>query len=551
MTHPTLNDSFVQSFLSSLDCPRSLTVWLLYINKEHDQLLELDVMPDSFLNGLDFRDAYLATKFLSKANFLRPSWDKKKKALDSFKTAEDSCLKTNRNPNYDNGNNHPLFEYTHNACIRKIERILGDFCGDELMDCSNWGPGVTLKLKEDTSPQNKFRFENGITKAAYNFVRDWFPVAYPTWIIPTWEIQNGNKVVTVPKNSKTDRTIAVEPGVNLWFQKGIGSMIRRRLLRFGIDLNSQTRNQELARVGSKTQHLATIDFSSASDTISEATVWNLLPNKWFRILDIFRSKLGQLHGAPTFVYNKFSSMGNGFTFELESLIFFAIATSCCEALGIDHSEVSVFGDDVIIPVVAVELFTVICSTYGFSINTQKSFSTGYFRESCGEHYYNGIDCKPYFLKEEVKYESDVYKSANAVRRLSHRHGIFGCDKRFFRCWHNLYLAPSQGLVLLNKRGTKLKTKRLISEGYGDGGFIVNFDEATPSRCRHGIEGYLTVHRVEVPFRYESDDHSLLLSRLKGRSVDMSSGNNYSIRGRTRVAYKRLHVKQWVDLGPWF
>lgn len=550
MTRLTLNDKFVESYLFALDCPRSLAIYLLWKHNEHDQLLTMDINPIDYNSPFGFRDAYTATKFLSKANFLTPSWNKKSKAIETFEAAEARCRKTNQDPLYLKARNMPLFEYVHNACIRKIEKILGTFSGDELVDSSNWGPGVTLLLKRDTSPQQKFRLENGITKDAAAFIGDWFPVAYPTWNIPNWNLQVGNKVVTVPKNSKTDRTIAVEPGVNLWFQKGIGSMIRRRLLRFGIDLTDQEINQKKSFYSSIDGKMATIDFSSASDTISTATVRNLLPPSWFSLMDIFRSKLGQLNGNP-FRYEKFSSMGNGFTFELESLIFFAIATSCCEALGIDHSEVSVYGDDVIIPVDAVELFGTISDIYGFSVNKQKSYSSGYFRESCGSHYYNGIDCKPYYHKDKVIYEQDLYKSANAVRRLSRRHGIIGCDDRFLRCWRLLFLAPSLGEVLLNRRGTRMTKTRLISDGFGDGGFIVNFDEATPVLAKYGIEGYYTMHRVEVPKRNCSDHHSLLLSRLKGRSVDLAFGNEYPVRGQVRVCYKRLLVPRWADLGSWF
>lgn len=549
MTHLPLNDLIVESFLFALDCPRSLTVYLLWKHNEHDQLLNLDINPSDYNGPFEFRDAYTATKYLSKAVFLRPSWDKKKKAIETFEAAEARCRQTNQNGSYSKGMNHPLFEYVHNACIRKISHILGNFAGDELVDSSNWGPGVTLKLKSDTSPQQKFRCEAGITKDASTFVSDWFPVAYPSWQIPIWDMSLGNKVVTVPKNSKTDRTIAVEPGINLWFQKGIGQMIRKRLIRFGVDLTKQEINQKKAYLSSKDGKLATIDFSSASDTIATATVRNLLPPKWFQLLDLFRSKLGQLNGS-IIRYEKFSSMGNGFTFELESLIFYAVATSCCEALGVDYSEVSVYGDDVLVPVSVVELFDTICTTYGFTINIKKSFSSGYFRESCGAHYYDGIDCKPFYHKDKVIYESDVYKAANSVRRLSHRHGNLGCDNRFLQCWHVLYDAARLGKVLLNKRGTKLTKLRHISDGFGDGGFIMNFDEVTPAKARHGTEGYFCISRVEVPKRNYSDDHSLLLSRLKGRSVEMDSGNEYPVRGQVRVSYKRLLVPRWVDLGPW-
>ena len=41
------------------------------------------------------------------------------------------------------------------------------------------------------------------------------------------EVVAGNKIVTVPKNYKTERTIAIEPLLNSVLQKGIGAVIRK------------------------------------------------------------------------------------------------------------------------------------------------------------------------------------------------------------------------------------------------------------------------------------------------------------------------------------
>lgn len=236
-------DAAIFEFLSALDCPRALTVWLLYKHKEHDQLVALSVNPDSYLNGWRFRDDYLATEFLSKSNFLKCSFDRKAVAIEKFQLAEAKCLEVNNrfrnlslDPKY-HGSNVWLL----NATRRKIEKILGDFTADELFDESNWGPGVSTLLKgEEVSAFNKFRDERGITRDLYSLLGHLIPVAYPSWerlrtaadsqqLESAFHFEVGNTIVTVPKNSKTDRVIAVEPGFNLWFQKGIGAMIRRRL----------------------------------------------------------------------------------------------------------------------------------------------------------------------------------------------------------------------------------------------------------------------------------------------------------------------------------
>lgn len=528
----------IQSYLESLDTPRSLAIWIMFRDNEHDQLIALDIDPNSYLDPYVFRLDYLATKFLSKADFLLTSVDKKAIALKSFLAAESSCKEVNRSLLKTSHLKNARFDWLHNATSRKIEKILRDFDGDELYDCANWGPGVSLNrnIKFDTSSTNKFRHEDGITRDAYDLVGHLHEMAYPTWKIEKFTFHAGNKIVTVPKNSKTDRTIAIEPGINLWFQKGIGTMIRRRLLRYGLDLNSQNRNQRMALQSSISGRNATVDFSNASDSISLAAVEGLLPRRWFLLMDSFRSHFGSVDGS-SFRYEKFSSMGNGFTFELETLIFYALALSVCEYLHASVSEVSVYGDDVIIPVEAFDLFRDIAKIYGFTVNESKSFRSGSFRESCGSHYFAGINCKPYFLKKVVITELDFYLAANSIRRVARNSQMEFCDARFYQCW--------QFLVSSVAKPCK------ISEGYGDGGFIMNFDEAAPSRARHGIEGYHCRALTSVPIRYYSDDQALLLARLKGRSVEMAFNNDTNLRNRVKYSRKRLFVRQWANLGPWF
>lgn len=535
----TLCSTTLQSifnYLSALDSPRSLAVWLMFSQNEHHQLVDLECSPLNYIDYGEFKDAYAATSYLSKATFLNLTTVKKDVAMGKFWDAEQVCGQINKR-----GFSRKVIadgpgEWLHYAIIRKIDSILSDFDPEEMVEYSNWGPGVTTLIKGcDTSPVNKFRKETGITQPLDNLMGDLFAVAYPHWDLSTRVIQMGNKVITVPKNAKTDRTIAVEPGLNLWFQKGVGNMIRRRLQRVGLNLNSQERNQNLSRLGSLNNSLATVDFASASDTISKSTVEAILPPRWFSVMDILRSRFGRL-GANTFEYEKFSSMGNGFTFELETLIFFSIGHACCSKLGLSVKNLSVYGDDVIIPVGAYSLFIKTCEFYGFHINPKKSYSSSYFRESCGAHWFDGKNCKPLYLKELINTESRIYTYANSLRRIAANRSLVCCDGRFKNAWYYLF--------------NKMRNPCLISDGFGDGGFIVNFDEACPSKARHGIEGYFCRSLISVPISYGSEDHSVLLARLKSRSTDLDFGNRVNLRGRVKTSRKRLFINRWNDLGPW-
>jgi len=549
----SLTDESIHHYLSALGTPRALTVWLLYQSGEHDQLTQLEIDPSHYCDRYKFRDDYAATLFLSKAEFLKTSFNKKEQALLKFHRYEFSCGETNRR--LKNLGGDPNFHGPHvwllNAAIRKISSVLGTFDPERFVDECGWGPGVTTrKTGSHVSAVNKFHDERGITRDLLPLAEVWLPSAYPLW----WEhltayngpmrclsVEDGNKVITVPKNSKSDRVIAVEPGLNLWFQKGVGSLIRRRLKRVDIDLNDQTRNQLLCRYGSKTRTLSTVDFSSASDSISLETVRLLLSEApvWLQVMELLRCRSGSLEGSPIF-WEKFSSMGNGFTFELESLIFYAAGYAVCEYLGLDSSaeSLSVYGDDVVIPTTAFDLFSSFCGFLGFTVNASKSFSSGVFRESCGSHFFDGLDVKPIFLKRRISDVQAIYQLANRLRSYSHRRNFgYGCDFRFRGAWS----------YLLNRVPKPLRFRN--SMGSGDGAFWSNFDEASPSLARYGTEGFLAPMLVHRSIVGSSDSPAVELARLWYPS-DQEHRNTYDLRGRTKLTIKRVLIPEWYNLGPW-
>lgn len=559
-------DATIFKFFQSLDSPRSLTCWLLYSNGEHDQLVDLAVNPEHYNDALRFRDSYVATQFLAKADFLSLSVDKKSAALTKFREYEELCGRTNErfkdlslDPSY-RGSNVSLLS----ATIRKIDSILTSFTADEFVNSAGWGPGVSTLLKgKEVSAYNKFHAERGITRDLYRLVKPWFTRAYPTWhnastdmgpypdLDGHFDMQAGNEVITVSKNSKTDRVIAVEPGMNTWFQKAIGKMLRERLLKQGIDLDSQERNQQLSEVASLDDTLCTVDFSSASDSVSKSVVRTLVRDqRWLSLMEACRSKYGTLD-SKTFKWNKFSAMGNGFTFELESLIFFATAFAVCEELGLSTEDISVFGDDVIIPKDAFHLYSSFTEFLGFRVNMKKSFSTSYFRESCGAHYFDGLDCKPTYLKKRISNVEAVFKLANSVRLLAHRYrNNNGCDRRFRTCWTDLLRRVPKSIRL----GIPL--------GFGDGGIMMNLDEATPSvsssvpqyyfprPAKHGFEGFRFSLFSALGVTRESEKPAMLITRLWSQSAEQYN-NTYTLRGTVRISLLRnVLAYQWYNLGPW-
>jgi hypothetical protein len=111
-------------------------------------------------------------------------------------------------------------------------------------------------------------------------------------------------------------------------------------------------------------------------------------------------------------------MGNGFTFELESLIFWSVAKACSELLNLE-SEVSVYGDDIIIDSRGYDLLTRSLSELGFFVNSEKSFSSGPFRESCGADWFKGTWIRPFYVKQRISDES-LYTFHNWALRHGER-----------------------------------------------------------------------------------------------------------------------------------
>jgi hypothetical protein len=532
---------------------------MLYQYGEHAQLAGLRFDPLWFNTLESLRDAYAATTLLSKADFLETGFDLEQRALDKFEKFERSCRVTNsffKHLEYD-----PLFVghtvWLHNAIIRKISTVLGEFSYQDLLSMANWGPGSSTFIpRRYASSTNKFQYEIGMTRRLFAL----FPVealvdSYPLWFNhfvsrgSHFSGERGNKVITVAKDATADRVIAQEPGFNIWFQKAIGINMRRRLLRFGIDLTKQSKNQELALLGSKTGKVATLDFSSASDSIAEWVVEELFPPRWAWLMNACRSHHGYLHGAWS-RWNKFSSMGNGFTFEVESLIFYAIGICCAEylqtPLGTESGLfVNVYGDDVVIPTVCVDLFSEMCLFYGFTINTRKTHYVSPFRESCGKHYYSGVEVTPIYLKGKLSTIPAVFKLANAVRRLAHRRNNYcSCDVRL--------RAVFDFLVSSIPNEFKLR----IDEGLGDGGFISNWDEATPTRASKLywnkafqkrmlslIEGWEVVHVTDEGKTFKSGAHGLLLSHL----WDLERRRLITSFFRNRAVDESLSVNRWGEL----
>lgn len=229
------------------------------------------------------------------------------------------------------------------------------------------------------------------------------------------------KFTYVPKDTKSVRFIAQSNTLSICVQKTYGDAIRKALLLEGVNLNDQTINQEWAKIGSQTGSIATVDLSSASDSICLAHL-ELFPRRWQEYFLSSRDTHIAVDGIKHKL-NMVAGMGNGYIFELQSLLFYAIALSVVEELDLDTSHVNTYGDDIIIPSGAYDLFVTVMLALGFEVNEDKSYAKGPFRESCGKHYFNGYDVSPWYARSNVSKVEDLYHYFNGLTEWQHRTGV--------------------------------------------------------------------------------------------------------------------------------
>jgi len=235
------------------------------------------------------------------------------------------------------------------------------------------------------------------------------------WLAP--EQEPPVRVITVPKTLKTPRIIAMEPVHMQYVQQGLLEAIvdaskRDNLLSRMITFDDQTPNQRMASMGSVTQDLATLDLSAASDLVSNQLVMEMTkawPNL-YEAVQASRSQAADVNGTRVNLA-KFASMGSALCFPFETFVFVTLIFMAAERAS-NHQFtrrdirqlsglVRAYGDDLIVPVDIVHEVVATLTSFGLKVNSDKSFWTGRFRESCGKEYYAGHDVSIVKVRREL------------------------------------------------------------------------------------------------------------------------------------------------------
>jgi hypothetical protein len=420
---PSMREVFF-ALCKKVDSPVSLGAWLRF---EHDHLAlaKMELNPSDYHDAEAFSADLLVVSFLSKWKGLDTGLDLEAEALQRFNDAETSCLETNKRIR--KARCEPIPQFTASVIStakRKISMLLGPFSLFKIEPWLGWGPGATYEIPRrrafvDTkmielpfavTPRSESLFISVVGADLH-----WSAVLKDR-PEPLTKRVGVCRVETVPKSAKTHRIIAVEPRANSFLQKGVGGYFRNRLKRVGIDLDDQGPNQRGARRAFD-EGLATLDLKAASDTVAKEVVFDLLPPEWADFLDDLRCHAAEMPDGSIRKLEKFSSMGNGFTFELESLIFWAVVSSVVEAL-VPGGEVLIYGDDIICPAETAAQVIECLAFLGFTTNEEKSFTSGAFYESCGKHFFQGKEVTPIYQKETIESEVELLRLGNRLMRYA-------------------------------------------------------------------------------------------------------------------------------------
>jgi len=360
------------------------------------------------------------------------------RAVSKFMKYEDSCARINE---IYSDPHHPMRapEDLLHRMRSYIAYVMGDLSLSQIFDKCNFGPGASLGVHGNATNVKRKLLSNrwSVSAKAYDYARialkqniqivellvdpgdaagyDISEVFDKGFRVRS-HVVNNNNVIFVPKTTLTRRSIAVEPLLNGFLQKGIDETMRYGLMtRANIDLSDQSMNSVMAREGSLNQgnFFCTIDLSSASDSIASQVVKELLPFDWFYLLDRARSSSYTMRGKQ-YAYHKFCSMGNGFCFPLQTLLF--AAASFAVGGGVSGVDFRVYGDDIIIRRDSFEPLVALLVQLGFDINRSKTFSSGPFRESCGGDFYLGADVRPVYLDYALDSVSSIIKFHNSWLR---------------------------------------------------------------------------------------------------------------------------------------
>lgn len=527
------------------------------LDGNHEEMRSIRCNPHGYTDAEQFGVDYMAYNLLRKWDGWTLSCDPADVALATFYSGEMRNGQINRHgyiplaaPRFVEGRAlSTRFAAIMSTARRIISQTLGDFSWEHASAHFGFSSGASYSLGRRFGDPS-FKFTMGrpevTRRAAIAAICD--IQSCPTWArLMTrqygcnpydWvEIVDGSRFHLVSKDAGTDRGINIEPRLNMRMQKGIGGLIRRKLLKVGVNLNSQTKNQVYAMLGSLYGDLATLDVENASGSICTRVIWDLFPRDWAEAMDMVRCETAEMPDGTVHRFNMWSSMGNGYTFEMESLLFWALAKATMLQYDCADKRLAVYGDDIVVPTSVAEAVIAVLGYCGFATNTSKTFYYGAFRESCGKHYFLGRDVTPIYCKSYDGSTLSACHIANSYRDWVSRFPGKGCNSTYN------YLVKAATRAHGPKPG-------MVPDGFGlKAGIIATFDNATPwvtsnLGSRPLAYVFYTLSHESTP-RCGSEEGQYL-ARLESRPGIPVSPYERRLVQKGRMRSRKVYDPAWMD-----
>jgi hypothetical protein len=427
-----------------------------------------------------------------------------------------------------------------NVCRMAARDMFGDFNITDFPFRPKHGNGATAELSRSQADiwhkNRQFKVDSEvITYLKYRIPEtDWHDYFY----VPYRGLRRTSELVCVPKAMTANRTISKEPTTLQFLQQDVFAALDDYFNSrpdVAIDLHDQERSRMLAEVGSGDGSYATIDLSSASDSVTISLVEAifdglpiLYPLQATRSTSVHvRSKSGDVDSVVEEM-EKFAPMGSAVCFPTECMVF----AICCETAircktgrRSRRNDYVVYGDDIVIRTKYAEAVIEVLEALHFTVNRSKSFyddsGDHFFREACGVECLDGENITPLRLSRRL-----VSLSNNDSQ---HQAGLgVGMVDLYNRTYlYGFFTLRSWITTLLNKYAWFHSLLRISESDYRDFAYAI----------RNRLQPWV---RVVAPFVITDDNcdtqwRSLAVSE-RGASIQVSSALVTCCKPRGRRAY---------------
>lgn len=219
-------------------------------------------------------------------------------------------------------------------------------------------------------------------------------------------VPNVSRLQCVPKSVLKNRTISTEPCSQQFLQHGVRHAMDvwfRHPVFHWLSLSDAYRSMDLAREGSVDGEYATLDLSSASDTVTTRLVDSLFADTSLRSWLLLGRSVATIMPDTMEILplEKFAPMGSDLCFPTMCVVFGAICeVAVRRTLGrrSRKNDYVIYGDDIVVRADCADLVVKILTDLHFEVNVAKSYyypAIENFREACGMEAYNGFDITPF------------------------------------------------------------------------------------------------------------------------------------------------------------